>query len=52
MEFHGENGKPLKTSVKGLRGLKQLSIVTIKGKIHKDRRGNVSVVAQEMHVQD
>lgn len=50
MEFHGENGKPLRTSLKDEHGLKWLGVVTVKGTIHKDSRGNVSVIADRLLV--
>lgn len=51
MEFHGPNGKPLRTSLAGAHGLKQLRVVTIKGKIHKDSRGNITVIGEKMHIE-
>ena len=51
VQVAGADGRPLKAELKGVNGLKELSEVTVKGKVHKSPDGKaVTVNATEMSV--
>ncbi|MEZ6197041.1 MAG: hypothetical protein R3F20_15140 [Planctomycetota bacterium] len=50
VEFRDESGAPLRFGLKGRSGIGWLGIVTVKGKISRDSRGNATVVADKIYV--
>jgi hypothetical protein len=50
VRFASGDGKTLGVGAKDLLGLKELSVVVVKGKASRDEKGNLSVVADGLHV--
>jgi len=50
VKFVGADGKTLKAGAKEMFGIKELTAVVVKGKVNRDDRGNVVVVASGIFV--
>jgi hypothetical protein len=50
VKFVGSDGKTLNAGAKELLGVKELSVVVVKGKADRDDKGNLTVVASALHV--
>lgn len=46
----GKDGKPVMRDAKELLGVKELSKVTVRGKAKRDDEGNLTVLAEQVHV--
>lgn len=50
VKFDGKDGKTLNVGAKELLGVKELAIVVVTGKANRDDKGNLTVVADGLHV--
>lgn len=50
IKFEGPDGKTLGVSAKELLGVKEMAIVVVTGKANRDDKGNLTVVANGLHV--
>jgi hypothetical protein len=50
--FVDENGKVIKKDPRELLGVKELQTVVVRGKAKRDKSGNVSVLATNIHIRD
>ncbi|MFO0880988.1 MAG: hypothetical protein U0840_27000 [Gemmataceae bacterium] len=50
VKFTGEDGKTVGVSAKELLGVKELSVVVVKGKANRDEKGNLTLVASGLFV--
>jgi hypothetical protein len=49
VELHDEDGRPIRTPIKGFHGLDHLDRLQIAGKVKRDDGGNVTIVMTKMH---
>ncbi len=52
IEVRGEDGRPLRTSLKGFHDLDHLDHVIVRGEVERDASGNVIVIARALHTLD
>lgn len=48
VEVVGEDGKPLRAPLQGVHGLDHLSVLQVRGKLHRDEAGNVRLSARQI----
>lgn len=46
----GQDGQPVATDARELLGVKELSLVVVTGKAQRDEQGNLTVLAEKVHV--